>query len=87
MLLPLPKKGAIFHFLLVCLFVCLFVCQSTILIKKLWTDFHETWWVEWMRHGTRTNRLDFGTDLNPDLDLKSVFPPFNVKRYGFLDIK
>ena len=28
-----------------CLFVCWLVCLLTMLLKKLWTDFYESWWV------------------------------------------
>jgi len=47
--------------------VCLYVCLSTGLLKTLQTDFDENFW----RSGTwptRTNRLDFGGDMDYDPD-------------------
>jgi len=40
------SKKIMFSLLSVCLFVCLSVCLSTRLLKKSWTDFDETWWMD-----------------------------------------
>ena len=39
------KTWAYLFTLLVCLSVYFSVCLSIKLLKKLWIDFHETWWV------------------------------------------
>jgi len=54
-------------------FVCLFLCLSVKKItgKSRGPNFIKL--ISWMRHGPRINQLDFGTNLDLDMDPGSIF--------------
>ena len=52
-----PPKEVIFSLLFVCLFVCLSVCEQDYRYWKLWTDFHETRWVNYASAKDETIRF------------------------------
>jgi len=66
------------------LFVCLFVCGQGG-SKSCASMFVELDGYMWQGRGTK--RLEFGTNLIPELHPGSVLPLFITERFAFLDIK